>query len=358
MPPCCQAVSDECYSKAKLLVAKARTKIDVEKKKTVVEKQEVSRLNNIKAANAQKIDELKATLESTIQANTFLQQKNTALEHRVASLQQSVLTKPAANIPKGSYSVVFPRTSNPYVVPDTLMQAAKSFQKKWCEISPTKNKLTVSGKRAYGETSFGTMARICHLISSELQHLGKPLQPCDILLDWGCGAGNWLCFARELLGVPSMVALGIEMDDEIYAICTKNLRHISKCNVLQAESETFKSFCPARVVVNYDGGNQALLYTPNGTINRTIMRTAFSSPTVDVVVSSRLNWNTFWTYFKDHLDRLGGSVWKCIYVEDCRFGKSTFNYNVWFRVTPMHKTCEVESTDERMQKMLAGVIVL
>jgi hypothetical protein len=131
------------------------------------------------------------------------------------------------------------------------------------------------------------MARVCHLISSELQHLGKPLQSGDILLDWGCGAGNWLCFARELLGVPSMVALGIEADEVIFHTCTKNLLHICRSSVVHADSESFASF----------------------------------------------------------------------YLEDCRFGKSTYTYNVWFRVTPMNQTCKV-FVDKRIQKMLAGVIIL
>jgi hypothetical protein len=123
--------------------------------------------------------------------------------------------------------------------------------------------------------------------------------------------------------------------------------------VLQASSETFASFCPARVIVNYDGGNQAMQLGPKGRIHRSIMRAAFCSPTVDVVVSTRVNLETFWAYFSKHLHKLRGSVWECVFIEKCSFGGSKFNANVWFRISPMQKTCS-PIVDKRMQKMLSG----
>ena len=127
-----------------------------------------------------------------------------------------------------------------------------------------------------------------------------------------------------------MVALGIEQEQPIFEICQANLCDIQRSNVLLARSESFASFCPARVLIGYDGGNQAMQHGPKGLIHRTIIRTAFCSPTVDVVVSTRLNLETFWTYFSKHLHKLRGSVWKCIFMERCGFQGSHFTMNMWF----------------------------
>ncbi len=91
----------------------------------------------------------------------------------------------------------------------------------------------------------------------ELQQQGKPLKSGDILLDWGCGAGMWLCFARQLLGVRGMVGLGIEEEKSLHDICQENIKGIALTSILHESSETFDSFCPARLVVNYDGGFQS-----------------------------------------------------------------------------------------------------
>lgn len=153
-----------------------------------------------------------------------------------------------------------------------------------------------------------------------------------------------------------MVALGIEAVQGIADICKKNLGDRRLSNLVRAESHTFTSFCPARVVVNYDGGNQAMLNTVKGQIHRTIMRTVFCSPTVDVVVSTRLNRDTFLRYFTNHWDKLQGSMWKCLYIEKCGFGGSRFTVNVWFRLSPMHKSNHTCRYDQRMQELYAGLL--
>ena len=134
-----------------------------------------------------------------------------------------------------------------------------------------------------------------------------------------------------------MIALRIEKDQVIFDICKRNLSDIKRSNVLYAHSESFTSFCPVRVFYNYDGGNQAMQRTVKGRIHQTIIRTAFCSPTVDVVVSTRLNWDKFWGYFSKHLHKLCGSLWKCIYIKNCNFFQgSKFNVNVWFSLPCIH----------------------
>ena len=272
-----------------------------------------------------------------------------ALEAKVFELKNAK----ASELSKGAYSCVFSRSESTVQFPSDLAQIAISCQRQWNELHPT-NDLTygVSGVHAYGEPTFVAMARICHVISSKLQHLGKTLTPDDIFLDWGSGAGKWLCFARQLLGVPEMIALGIEKDQVIFDICKRNLSDIKRSNVLYAHSESFTSFCPVRVFYNYDGGNQAMQRTVKGRIHQTIIRTAFCSPTVDVVVSTRLNWDKFWGYFSKHLHKLCGSLWKCIYIKNCNFQGSKFNVNVWFCLSPMH-AC-ISFVDKRMEKLLSG----
>jgi hypothetical protein len=132
-----------------------------------------------------------------------LRDENTQMRAVVDSLQDQVRRLRQLNAEqtsvtdKGAYSLVFCRSLNTHHLPSSLEDLAESFRQQWYAINPEQ---PPSGKHAYGEPTLHTMARICHCISSELQQLGKPLKIDDILLDWGSGAGKWLCFGRELLG--------------------------------------------------------------------------------------------------------------------------------------------------------------
>jgi hypothetical protein len=345
---CCKAVKDQ----AKEYVRQAASHVkSYRTQRNEVKKQlEVCEANMEKQISCNKkiIEELRREL-GTCRARV------STLEAMLRDHGQAALALGA--VPKGLCSFVFVRSKNPHAFPESLSQVALLCQQQWNQIYPTNNLTSgISGEFVYGETSFLTMARICHVIRSELKFLNKPLQSGDVLLDWGCGAGKWLCFARQLLGVTKMVALGIEAVEGIVDICQKNLCDVRLTNLVHAESHTFTSFCPARVVVNYDGGNQAMQNTVKGRIHRRIMRTAFCSPTVDVVVSTRLNWETFWSYFSKHLHNLHGSVWKCIYIEKCGFGGSRFTVNVWFRLSPMQNFNFTHRYDQRMQELHAGLL--
>jgi hypothetical protein len=340
--PCCRAFADTKMQDAMKFVKDAS--------------EYVKRYRAERDAARQEVAKIQKALDKSKEENKNLGAKIVELEHKLQEYGRQALA--CGSLPKGLCSFVFVRLKNPHPFPDFLPQAALECQQQWNRMYPT-NYLTsgVSGEFAYGETSFLTMARICHVIKSELQ-LHKPLQPGDMLLDWGCGAGKWLFFARNFLGIAQMVTLGIEAVEDIFRICQKNLGDVRLSSILHAESHTFTSFCPARVVVNYDGGNQAMQNTVKGRIHRRIMRTAFCSPTVDVVVSTRLNWDAFWCYFSKHWHNLHGSLWKCIYIEKCGFGGSRFTVNVWFRLTPMQNfDLSCIKYDRQMQKLISGLFL-
>ena len=127
----------------------------------------------------------------------------------------------------------------------------------------------------------------------------------------------------------------------IFDILQQNICHAResgyacRTSVLQDRSETIQSFCPARIILNYDGGAQKFQETVKSRIHLRIMRTAFCSPSVDVIVSTKTNLHMFCRYFVRHLAKLSGSVWKCYYIPGCNFGGSTYTTNVWFRVSCM-----------------------
>ena len=347
---CCQETSQGLLAKVEEIVEKAKSKIVAEKAISSALQLEVTKLKNVIALNKKNALKLRADLGDMMKVKQ-------ALEKKVTDLQQAALD--SCSSPKGLLSVVFCRSPHSHPFPSHLSQVASTCRQQWVDKFPGHN-LTYgfSGKHAYGEFSFFVMAKTCYVISSELLRQRKPLMPGDVLLDWGCGSGKWLCFARKLLGVPNMIALGIEAEQRILDVCKNNLAAFNtcRCSVVLEKSERFASFCPARVVVNYDGGIQSMQSNANGKIHRTIMRTAFCSPSVDVVVSTRLNWNTFWTYFSKHLDKLCGSLWKCVHIDECSFGRSKYSVNVWFRTSPMQPSSKQmhNIVDNRMHKLLEG----
>jgi hypothetical protein len=142
--------------------------------------------------------------------------ENSTEVRQALSAKLMQLTPLALQKSKGLFSCLFYRSPNFHEFSSDLSQLVLSCEKQWHELYPTHD-LTAGlcGKHAYGEPNFLTIGRICHVISSELQRQRKPLKPGDILVDWGCGAGKWLCFARKFLGIPDMVALGIEEEQAI-----------------------------------------------------------------------------------------------------------------------------------------------
>ena len=198
---------------------------------------------------------------------------------------------------------------------------ANRLRKHWKRIFPTHN-LTygLSGDFAYGEPSFFTMARVCFVISSQLEVMQKPLSGMDIICDWGAGAGKWLLYAPQFFQHPEMKVVGIECENKIFSVLENNILEARRsgfpirAGVLNDFSQTFISFCPARILFAYDGAYRAkhVLKTEASRIHMTIMRLAFCSPTVDVIVSTRTNMHVFGRYFECDIEKLSGSVWKCL----------------------------------------------
>ena len=146
-----------------------------------------------------------------------------------------------------------------------------------------------------------------------------------------------------------MIALGVECEEDIYKVCCRNIDTAQSLGfahhsmVLHDKSETFSSFHPVRLFIGYDGGSQTFVNSHKGRIHLSIMRMAFCSPSVDVVVSSRLNLRSFTRYFEKHIHKLRGSLWKCLFIPCLSFGSCKYNVNVWFRLTPMqHATSFID----------------
>lgn len=360
---CCEATRNAVVDEAKGVIKNAEADYDALNGKMRAQKKKYEEMSankdNILSANKKRMGELKSQLISK-------EREAEDLKREVETLKRSAAAS-AALVPKGLLSIIFSRTQNDFIFPSCLTQQAATFQQQWTFLFPTSN-LTTSGEHAYGEPTFGTMARICYIIASELQRQQKPLMPADVLLDWGCGTGKWLCYAREFLGAPGMTAVGVEKDVPIFNTCKANIsaarrvHALHRVAALNADSESFTSFCPVRVFVNYDGGSQKFMDTPKSRIHMNILRTAFLSSSVDVIVSTKLDSHTFSRYFFAHIDKLGGSLWKCIYVPKSNYGGSHFCTNIWFRLSPMHGLSMEESCiDPRMEALVeearAGVCV-
>lgn len=313
-------------------------------------RQQVAELGKVQSAKSLFIEKLKSNALAEQKVRQELERTNARMQKELADLKRAQQPAPA---PTGETFCGFSRFPNRYEFPDNLLQIAEKCEKHWKQLYPCHD-LTygLSGAFAYGEPSCYTMARMCYVIREELKQLEKPLKKGEKILDWGAGAGKWVCFARQLLGVRGLIALGIEIEEAIYDVCRQNLFATQRTHVMHADSRSFRSFCPARVVYNYDGGFQALQDNEVSKIHPDVIRKAFFSPTVDVVVSSRLNLSLFKTYFSEHMDQFRGSVWKCIFINSCAFEKSHFTVNIWFRVTPMHDASII--LDKRMQLSLSG----
>jgi len=287
-------------SSSKSEIVQANTRI--QKLKAVIKEKETK----LQQAETSITNELIITKKETLMTQYVASLKKTdalvkTLEGKLQKVEKEnkhLLKEADRVLSGGSKTGLLKRVFLVYICPTLAVQQLKRevrmSRTEWNVIYPV-NKLTygLSGQYAYGEPTFETMTKICHVINCELVQQKNPLKPSDVLLDWGCGAGLWLIFSSRFFGID-LTCLGFECEQSIFEICAANIiaaRRFGlghKSRVLLAYSQTFETFKPARIVVNYDGGAQRFQRTKSSRVHLNIMRTAFCSPSVDVIVSSKL----------------------------------------------------------------------
>jgi len=265
LPKCCQVWVDDASAILTISVAKKKAlegkllACQTELKQSQTELHQVKYLQQAQeqeaaqeAARHKKQRELNMAAYDRLKAQTDeeLKKQNAAcnlLRAQIVNLEQRLAA--TAKAPQGVHPLVS-RSVCMYSFSSFMLEQAHLFKREWRELYPT-HYLTagLSGEFAYGEPTLGTMGRICCLISSELATQRRPLRESDVLLDWGCGSGKWLIFAREFLQLPRMAAIGIEAEERIFEICSSNLQAAkrggrTRLNALYARSESFASFCP------------------------------------------------------------------------------------------------------------------
>lgn len=193
----------------------------------------------------------------------------------------------------------------------------------------------------------GTMRKICRIIADTLLSLGRPLQGGDVMVDWGCGSGRWLIFAPLLFEVQGLITVGIECDPLVANFCQWHLcraRHFGvpvRSHVVFADSASMNSFCPARVVLNYDGKYGP--YDERGLReHRTIMHKVFGSNTVDAVFSTKLTPAFFAKYFCVDVGR-----WSWL---DCSllFGHSRYKGYIYVRQSRAQRLAHQQRFEPRL----------
>jgi hypothetical protein len=130
----------------------------------------------------------------------------------------------------------------------------------------------------------------------------------------------------------AILSIGIEKDENIYKSCSTSVRiaHIKKiygCYILFGNACHLRSFVPATIVMAYDGLHdvQADIHTEHYDIHHAL----FSSPTVRVVVSTKLTPSLFRHYFR--LTNTIYSSWYHIRLPGLRFASTSHSINLWFR---------------------------
>jgi chromosome segregation ATPase len=174
--------AQEYFNKAKVKYAVAKQKLDdCEKRASQAEREQDQlrvRANKVQEANKTTIVGLQQKLEAELKAKADLIKQ-------VQTLRQAMLSSaPALKAPKGFCDLVFSREVNTCHFPQYMQLKAVSLQQQWKALYPTNNLTSgLAGEFAYGESTFGSMARVCHLVSSELIYQNKPLKSNDIFLD-------------------------------------------------------------------------------------------------------------------------------------------------------------------------------
>jgi len=145
-------------AKARKLAASAKIAINEHKAQIV----SLQRLSGIQAANKKMILKLQEELKEAARVRA-------SMEKQILDLKQMAISPS-----KGLFASVFSRSSSCFKYPSNIDAVARSCKKQWKQLYPTSSLTSgQSGKHAYGEFTFEAMARVCHIISSELQDQQK-----------------------------------------------------------------------------------------------------------------------------------------------------------------------------------------
>jgi hypothetical protein len=222
------------------------------------------------------------------------------------------------------------------------------FDAQWNRLQPRPVRLTATdaGGAVYGEYTSGSIFRIF----KALQYLAQ-LKPTDIILDWGAGSLKFLVALNSFSGC---VCLGIEKDSSVYLAAQGVLSraYIGELTVgvHNDDSSTFRTFEPADVVVQFEGGTTQQL---NKT-HRKIMRRVFRSSTVRAVVSSKLNISLFRKYFPS-MQPVTGVNWRCTRISDgLSHGGGSYGTHIWIRQVPVFSPTPF--VDPRMIDLLTSTV--
>lgn len=98
--------------------------------------------------------------------------------------------------------------------------------------------------------------------------------------------------------------------------------------LLRADSATFRSWEPATIVMQYDGGAQSFIEPYHQTITTALFRT----PTVRAVFSTKLNLALFHAYFDTGDHGVSTRHWRLVRIPGLCFGGSSFRANRWVRI--------------------------
>jgi hypothetical protein len=151
--------------------------------------------------------------------------------------------------------------------------------------------VTPAGGSAWGQATIESLWKIWEVIKTKSNILER-----ETFLDWGAGLGKMMIAAHLFSGCTNMTSLGIEKDKHLYYKCKSNLDlfsqiHHRKCATVLSNSETFSTFSPATIIMQYDGPPPKSHQITECFVK--IMTTILNSSSVKVLFSTKLNETTF-----------------------------------------------------------------
>lgn len=250
----------------------------------------------------------------------------------------SINQKPSA----ASHSCLFVKMK----IQPELLKVGTNLNRLWRSVCPPEIYGLVDhtdiGEAAWGQLPTGAMSKVLSIVGSTIKVSNQ-----DVLLDWGFGLGRWLIFGPFLLGVRDLVTVGLEKNKRIFqsgSDCLDNVNkttYRTKTSVANMDSSAMGCFCGATIVINYDGGIQATSFGKKNTIHLDIMTAIFRTPSVRVVVSTKLDFFRFQKYFPKTQSVVHVEEWELVRL---RQPGGQYGVSIWFRKSSQNMilpTCNV-----------------